>query len=171
MPTTLYVLRKMPKTSRVKYSTLSAANQPNPCQSGLFYVVEGLADLSRIGRLEKIDGDWLSLPSPCQAANAMPMRQSGTNPMPIESPFWIGEISPIHGHRGQSCSIPIPIRYQSRLRPKHCMLPIRYQSATNQLPIRCRCQADSQCSGVNPLPIDRQSSANSPSIDVDPVPI
>ena len=59
---------------RVKYSTLSAANQPNPCQSGLFYIVEGLADLSRIGRLEKIDGDWLSLPS------LVSNRQCSTNP-------------------------------------------------------------------------------------------
>ena len=160
-----------PKTEYHKGKVLHFFRRQSPqsMSIGIVYNVGGLADFHRIGRLEKIGRDWLSLPSPCQAANAMPMHQFGTNPMPIESPFWIGDISPIH--RGQSCAIPIPIRHQSRLRPKHCMLPIQYQSATNQLPIRCQCQATSQCSGVNPLPIHRQSSANPLSFDANPVPI
>ena len=120
---------------RVKYSTFSAANRPNPCQSGFFYKVEGLADFHRIGRLEKIDGDWLSLPSPCQAANAMPMRQSGTNPMPIESQFWIGDISPIHGAsrtilRNNNAN-PVPIQAQTETLYVANPIPIGHQSAAN----------------------------------------
>ena len=108
-----------PKTEYHKGKVLHFFRRQSPqsMSIGIFYKVEGLADFHRIGRLEKIDGDWLSLPSPCQAANAMPMRQSGTNPMPIESPFWIGEISPIHG---ASRSIlrntntnPVPIQAQT----------------------------------------------------------
>ena len=108
-----------PKTEYHKGKVLHFFRRQSPqsMSIGIFYKVEGLADIHRIGRLEKIDGDWLSLPSPCQAANAMPMRQSGTNPMPIESPFWIGEISPIHG---ASRSIlrntntnPVPIQAQT----------------------------------------------------------
>ena len=137
--------KSFPRAYRLPIQCQCTANQckvlhffrrqsPQSMSIGIVYNFGGLADFHRIGRLEKIDGDWPSLPSPCQAANAMPMRQSGTNPMPIESPFWIGEISPIHGHRGQSCSIPIPIRYQSRLRPN----TVCCQSNTNRPPISCQ---------------------------------
>ena len=136
----------------VKYSTFSAANHPNPIQRRLTEI--GYHCRARV-----------KPPMQCQCANPGRIRcQSRAH-------FGLAKSRQSMVHRGQSCAIPIPIRYQSRLRPKHCMLPIRYQSATNQLPIRCRCQAASRCSGVNPLPTHRQSSANPSSIDVDPVPI
>ena len=124
---------------------------PQSMSIGIVYNVEGLADFHWIGRLEKIDGDWLSLPSPCQAANAMPMRQSGTNPMPIESPFWIGDISPIHGAlrtilRNNNL-MPIQCRSSYNLSPIKCQpIPIWCQSKVNPMPIQCR-------SDVNKEPI------------------
>ena len=155
-----------PKTEYHKGKVLNFFQSPQSMSIGIVYNVGELADFHRIGRLEKIGGDWLSPPMQCQC-NANPGRircQSRAH-------FGLATSRQSMVHRGQSCAIPIPIRYQSRLRPKHCMLPIQYQSATNQLPIRCQCQAASQCSAVNPLPTHRQSSANPSSIDVDPVPI
>ena len=124
-----------------KYSTFSAANHPNPIQRRLTEI--GYHCRARV-----------KPPMQCQCANPGRIRcQSRAH-------FGLAKSRQSMVHRGQSCAIPIPIRYQSRLRPKHCMLPIQYQSATNKLPIRCQCQAASQCLGVNPLPIDRQSSAD-----------
>ena len=125
-----------PKTEYHKGKVLHFFRRQSPqsMSIGIVYNVEGLADFHWIGRLEKIDGDWLSLPSPCQAANAMPMRQSGTNPMPIESPFWIGDISPIHGaSRTILCNNnanPVPIQAQTETLYVANPIPIG-QSAAN----------------------------------------
>ena len=136
----------------VKYSTFSAANHPNPIQRRLTEI--GYHCQARV-----------KPPMQCQCANPGRIRcQSRAH-------FGLATFRQSMAHRGRSCAIPIPILYQSRLRPKHCMLSIQYQSATNQLPIPCQCQATSQCSGVTPLPIHRQSSANPLSFDANPMSI
>ena len=136
-------------------------------------------DLWRIGRLTEIGVDWLWFPRPFRAANAVPIRQSRANPMPIETPFWIGDFSSIRENRGQSCAMQTPIRCQSGLRPTarllpiqcqsvpiHCQsganpLPIRCESIANPLPIRCQPTQPILCqSGANPSPIECQSRAN-----------
>ena len=106
-------------------------------------------DLWRIGRLTEIGVDWLWFPRPFRAANAVPIRQSRANPMPIETPFWIGDFSSIRENRGQSCAMQTPIRCQSGLRPTARLLPIQCQS----VPIHCQ-------SGANPLPIRCQSDVS-----------
>ena len=106
-------------------------------------------DLWRIGRLTEIGVDWLWFPRPFRAANAVPIRQSRANPMPIETPFWIGDFSSIRENRGQSCAMQTPIRCQSGLRPTARLLPIQCQS----VPIHCQ-------SIVNPVPIHCRSVAN-----------
>ena len=118
-------------------------------------------DLWRIGRLTEIGVDWLWFPRPFRAANAVPIRQSRANPMPIETPFWIGDFSSIRENRGQSCAMQTPIRCQSGLRPTARLLPIQCQS----VPIHCQ-------SIVNPVPIHCQSVANPMSANsADPLPI
>ena len=134
---------------RVKYCTFSAGDPPIQCQSDEFSMVEGSMDLWRIGRLTEIGVDWLWFPRPFRAANAVPIRQSRANPMPIETPFWIGDFSSIRENRGQSCAMQTPIRCQSGLRPTARLLPIQCQS----VPIHCQ-------SIVNPVPIHCQSVAN-----------
>ena len=126
-----------PKTEYHKGKVLHFFRRQSPqsMSIGIVYNVGGLADFHRIGRLEKIYVDWLSLPSLCQAANAMPMRQSGTNPMPIESPFWIGDISPIHGAsrtilRNNNAN-PVPIQAQTETLYVANPIPIGHQSAAN----------------------------------------
>ena len=122
-------------------------------------------DLWRIGRLTEIGVDWLWFPRPFRAANAVPIRQSRANPMPIETPFWIGDFSSIRENRGQSCAMQTPIRCQSGLIPTARLLPIQCQSVANELPIRCQSQATSQGSGVCPFPIQCQSISNPVSIE------
>ena len=141
-------------------------------------------DLWRIGRLTEIGVDWLWFPRPFRAANAVPIRQSRANPMPIETPFWIGDFSSIRENRGQSCAMQTPIRCQSGLRPTARLLPIQCQSVpihcqsiVNPVPIHCQSVANPiLCqSGANPSPIECQSSANPSPIHfqsiANPVPI
>ena len=157
---------------RVKYCTFSAGDPPIQCQSDEFSMVEGSMDLWRIGRLTEIGVDWLWFPRPFRAANAVPIRQSRANPMPIETPFWIGDFSSIRENRGQSCAMQTPIRCQSGLRPTARLLPIQCQSVpihcqsiVNPVPIHCQ-------SGANPVPIHCQSVANPMSANsADPLPI
>ena len=133
-------------------------------------------DLCRIDRLTEIGGDWGGQFRP---VNAVPMRQFRPNLRPIETPFWIGEISSIRENRGQSYAMQEPIRCQSWLSQTDNLLPIQCQSVTSQLPIQCRwlanpvtilCQSIPNpvpilCSHFNPVPIHHQSLANWTSID------
>ena len=144
---------------RVKYCTFGAGDPPIQCQSDEFSMVEGSMDLWRIGRLTEIGVDWLWFPRPFRAANAVPIRQSRANPMPIETPFWIGDFSSIRENRGQSCAMQTPIRCQSGLIPTARLLPIQCQSVANELPIRCQSQATTPAS-TNPCPILCQSCVN-----------
>ena len=111
-------------------------------------------DLCRIDRLTEIGGDWGGQFRP---VNAVPMRQFRPNLRPIETPFWIGEISSILENRGQSYAMQEPIRCQSWLSQTDNLLPIGHQSAAN--PVHMACQ-----SGDNPVPIPSQSCSNLVSI-------
>ena len=162
----------------VKYSTLSAANQPNPCQSGLFYIVEGLADLSRIGRLEKIDGDWLSLPSLVsnrQCSTNPPIHyQSNTNRDPVLDwrclvNRWHIEVNPAQ-YQCQSVTNrrsdrKIVCRQSNANRP-----PICCQFNVN--PVKTACQSGARSHALcNPFPILRQSKQIGCQSSANPVPI
>ena len=163
---------------RVKYSTLSAANQPNPCQSGLFYVVEGLADLSRIGRLEKIDGDWLSLPSLVsnrQFSTNPPIHyQSNTNRDPVLDwrclvNRWHIEVNPAQ-YQCQSVTNrrsdrKIVCRQSNANRP-----PICCQFNVNPVQTACQSGAGSHAF-CNPISILRQSKPIGCQSSANPVPI
>ena len=150
-----------PKTEYHKGKVLNFFQSPQSMSIGIVYNFGGLADFHRIGRLEKIGRDWLSLPSPCQAANAMPMRQSGTNPMPIESPFWIGDISPIHGAsrsilRNTNTNM-VPIQAQTKTLYVVNPIPICHQSAANPLSMPGHLAMLGRHSIANPSSIQCQS--------------
>ena len=126
-------------------------------------------DFCRIDRLTEIGGDWGGQFRP---VNAVPMRQFRPNLRPIETPFWIGEISSIRENRGQSYAMQEPIRCQSWLSQTDNLLPIQCQSVTIRLPIQCRCLVNPVtilCQSLpNPVPIWCQSVSNS---HFNPVPI
>ena len=130
-------------------------------------------DFCRIDRLTEIGGDWGGQFRP---VNAVPMRQLSPNLRPIETPFWIGDISSIRENRGQSYAMQEPIRCQSWLSQTDNLLPIQCQSVTSRLPIQCRCLANPVtilCQSIpnpvtilcqylpNPVPIWCQSVSNS----------
>ena len=164
--------KSFPRAYRLPIQCQCTANQckvlhffrrqsPQSMSIGIVYNFGGLADFHRIGRLEKIGRDWLSLPSPCQAANAMPMRQSGTNPMPIESPFWIGDISPIHGAsrsilRNTNTNT-VPIQAQTKTLYVVNPIPICHQSAANPLSMPGHLAMLGRQSIANPSSIQCQS--------------
>ena len=144
----------------VKYSTFSAANHPNPCQSGFFIksrdwrISTGLADWRRLTEIGYHCRARVKPPMQCQCANPGRIRcQSRAH-------FGLAKSRQSMVHRGQSCAIPIPIRYQSRLRPKHCMLPIQYQSNANPLSMPGRLAMLGRQSIANPSPIQYKSIVN-----------
>ena len=126
-------------------------------------------DFCRIDGLTEIGGDWGGQFRP---VNAVPMRQFRPNLRPIETPFWIGEISSILENRGQSYAMQEPIQRQSWLSQTDNLLPIQCQSVTSQLPIQCRWLANPVtilCQSLrNPVPIWCQSVSN---LHFNPVPI
>ena len=149
-----------PNITRVKYSTFSAANHPNPCQSGFFIksrdwrISTGLADWRRLTEIGYHCRARVKPPMQCQCANPGRIRcQSRAH-------FGLAKSRQSMVHRGQSCAIPIPIRYQSRLRPKHCMLPIQYQSNANPLSMPGRLAMLGRQSIANPSPIQYKSIVN-----------
>ena len=177
--------KSFPRAYRLPIQCQCTANQckvlhffrrqsPQSMSIGIVYNVGGLADFHRIGRLEKIGGDWLSLPSPCQAANAMPMRQSGQIRCQSRAHFGLAKSR-------QSMVIevnPAQYQYQSGTNPGSDLNPVCCQSDTNRPPISCQSvvdarpprngQASIHCRSIaNSVPIHRQSM----SIDVNPVPI
>ena len=132
----------------------------------------------------------------CRTANAVPIRQSITIPIPIETPFWIGDVSSIDGISRSilhnTNANPLPIGAQTERVSVANPMSIGHQSAANSMSIQCRglanlvpdpipCANLSQ-SGVNPVPIQCQSkpircqsSPNPPPIQcqsgVNPTPI
>ena len=92
-----------------------------------------------------------NLPIPHPPANPMSIHHQSASPMSILDQ----SINPLLRQINKYDTNQLSISCQFSVN-----LPIQYQSATNQLPIRCQRQATSQCWGVNPSPIQCQSIVN-----------
>ena len=86
-----------------------------------------------------------------QSANPMSIHHQSASPMSILDQSINPSLRQINKYDTNQLSISCQFSVN---------LPIQYQSATNQLPIRCQRQATSQCWGVNPSPIQCQSIVN-----------
>ena len=94
----------------------------------------------------QIGEDWRRLAVTAKPRVKPPMQYQSANPLPIQYQsrprFGLAMSRQSMAYRGQSCTIPMPIHYQSALRQKDSLSPIQCQSATNLLPIQCQSSAD-----------------------------
>ena len=149
-----------PNITRVKYSTFSAANHPNPCQSGFFIksrdwrISTGLADWRRLAEIGYHCQARVKPPMQCQCANPGRIRcQSRAH-------FGLAKSR-------QSMVIevnPAQYQYQSGTNPGSDQNTVCCQSNTNLPPISCQslvnarpprnARASLHCQSiVNPVPI------------------